>query len=200
MVELYTTDPLAGTFQAFADGRTISVYSGKENVYTRRNAPYGGLAPTIEAIERVSGEVLGVRSTQLFSPLSFIVAKEMPREAQSYTFEKEETVMGKKVYKVHGKMNVDFMKTILGSNKVIPVQRDIVLWIDARTNQLVRSASTMSWKIPQAALPNQKPRYTVGGLSYIETYNRLSFNTVIEDKTFHFDPPLGAKQLFQERR
>ena len=198
-VELYTTDPLTGSFHAWADGRAIAVYSGKTNSYTKRTAP-AGLGPTISGIERTSEEVLGVRSTQIFSPLSFILAKDMPREAQTFAYLKQEVVAGRKTYCVTAKMSLDFIRELLQSRNVIPLQRDVKLWIDIKNSQLVRSSSTLVWKIPVAGSDPNKPTYTGDGISFQETYTNLVFDGPIKDDVFRFTPPQGARQLFQERR
>lgn len=199
-VELYTTDPLTGSFHAWADGRSITVYSGKTNVYTKRTAP-PGLGPTISGIERTSAEVLGTRSVQIFSPLSFILAKEMPREAQNFTYLRQETIIGHKTYCITGKMNESFVREVMVEiHSAIPIQRDVKLWIDVHTSQLVRSACTITWKVPAAGGDRNKPTYTVDGIQFQETYNSVILNAPIKDDIFHFTPPQGARQLFQQSR
>lgn len=198
-VELYTTDPITGSFHAWADGRSITVYSGKTNVYTKRTAP-PGLGPTISGIEKTSEEVLGMRSTQVFSPLSFILAKGMPREAQNFTYLRQDTIQGRKTYCITGKMNVDFLREMLQSRSIIPLQRDVKLWVDAYNNQLVRSACTITWKSPVAGGDRNKPAYTVDGIQFQETYSNVILNASIRDDAFHFTPPQGARQLFQQGR
>ena len=198
-IELYTTDPLTGTFHAWADGRTIAVYSGKTNSYTKRTAP-NGLGPTIEGIEKVSEDVLGVRSTQILSPLSFILAKDMPREAQNFTYLRQETILGRKTYCVSAKMSEDFLHKMLQSRSIILVQRDIKLWIDAQNNQLVRSASTIGWKSLAQSNTASKPVYNSDGIAFQETYRNTVFEGAIKDDVFRFTPPQGARQLYQERK
>lgn len=198
-VELYTTDPLTGTFHAWADGRAISVYSGTNNSYTKRTAP-PGLGPTIAGIEKVSEEVLGVRSTQIFSPLSFILAKDMPREAQTFTYLRDETILGRKTHCVSAKLNMSFIQEMLQSQRIIVLQRDVKLWIDVQNNQLVRSASTILWKAPTQESTTKKLVYRPDGISFQETYRNVIFDAPIKDDVFRFTPPQGARQLFQERR
>ena len=199
-VALYTTDPLTGTFQAWADGRVISVFSGKDNVYTKRTAPIGGLGPTIEGIEKTSSDVLKVRSTQIFSPLSFIVAKDLPREAQTFTYVKQETILGRKTYCVSAKLNEEFIKELVQNRRAIATQRDVKLWIDANNSQLVRSFTVLVWKFPVQGGTAAKPAYNQAGIAFTETYNSTVINGAIRDDVFHFTPPAGAKQLFQESR
>ncbi len=198
-VELYTTDPLTGSFHAWADGRGITVYSGKTNSYTKRNAP-SGLAATVAGIEKVSEDVLGVRSTQIFSPLSFILTKDMPREAGNFYYLKQDTVAGHKTYCIAAKLNEAFVKDMLQSRSMILVQRDVKLWIDIRTSQLVRSACTIAWKYQIPGANGKKPTYSGNGISFQETYRKVIFDAPIKDDTFRFVPPQGARQLFQERR
>ena len=196
-VELFTTDPITGSFHAWSDGRSITVYSGKTNAYTKRTAP-SGLGPTVSGIEKTSEEVLGTRSIQIFSPLSFVLAKDMPREAQNFTYLRQDTVLGRKTHCVAAKLSVNFLKEMLQSEKVIPVQRDVKLWIDAHNSQLVRSACTITWKVPASGGSRNKPAYTGGGIKFQETYNNVIFDAPIKDDIFRFTPPQGARQLFQQ--
>ena len=199
-ISLYTTDPLAGSFQAITDPRTITVYGGQTNRYTKRNAP-PTLREMLDSLEKSSADVLeGQRSTQLFSPLSFMTASGMPREAQSFTYSGIEAIKGRKTYRVKGKMNENFLKTILGSSKVMPVQRDVTLWIDAQTSLILRTSSTLSWRVPLPVRPGEKQKYGAGGIAFTETYSGQTINTPIADTVFHFVPPQGAEQRFQEGR
>ena len=196
-VQLNTTDPITGTFQAYGDGRTVTVFSGKLNAYTKRNTQ-GGLASNLNSIEKTSGEILGQKSIQLLSPLSFMLAKDMPREVKTFTYAGTDNVNGRKAYKVVGKMDLDFMRALLGSSAVTPVQRDIVLWIDAGNSQLLRSRGTLSWKFP--VQQGGKTFTGTSGIAFSEVYTSTTVNGNVNGNAFRFTPPQGARQLFQEVR
>ena len=89
---------------------------------------------------------------------------------------------------------------MLQNQKVTPVQRDVKLWIDVHTSQLVRSACTITWKFPTPGSAKNKPTYSGGGIQFQETYNSVIFDAPIKDDVFHFTPPQGARQLFQQNR
>ena len=83
-------------------------FTAAKRMFTPNEPRPSASAPLITGIEKTSEEVLGTRSTQIFSPLSFMLAKDMPREAQNFTYLRQESIAGRKTYCITGKMNCGF--------------------------------------------------------------------------------------------
>ncbi len=194
---LESTDPNTGTVAIYDNGSTVTVYSGKQNVYTKRTAPKN-YAQTVALAEKVTIE-LGVPSGQVVNPVSFLSAKGMPVEAASFRYLGTASVEGHPTYKVIGQGTTAFMQKVAPTKNLTPEKRDIILYIDKRTNLLIRSELTLTWSAPtyQKGKPAGK---LMTGYHYEETHRGITLNAPIADKEFVFNPPKGAKEIFQEAR
>src|SRR5581483_6273114 len=88
---LQSQDPVAGTISVYAKGDTVTLYSGKQNIYAIRTAP-PTLAKTVDLISRTTGELMGASLTQVLNPVSFLLAKGMPVETQSFRYASMQTI------------------------------------------------------------------------------------------------------------
>lgn len=195
-----SVDPQQGTISIYADGRLLAIYGGKQNIFTRRNAPLG-FVQTVALAEKATLDALRVSITQLLSPVSFLISNGTIREANSFKVVGTETVIGYKTYKLQAQANPFWLKAMMPpKSKVQFVKKEITLWIDARRSFLVKASAQLVWK---TTLPGDgiTPARTIpGGLFFEETHRTTVLNASVKDEEFLFVPPKNAKELFQERR
>jgi len=198
LLVLETSDPVTGSIVCYANTRTLTVYSGKQNIFTKRTAPKS-YARLIPLIEKTSAEVR-VPILQIFTPLSFLLAKGMPVEAQSFRYSGMAVVDGRKTYKVIGRATPDLMQKAAPAAYLRPDKSEVTFFIDPRTNLLVKVKAVLVWR---ATIPGRgKTRAQVFRTGYVleETHRGTVLNAPIVDTAFVFAPPKGAVEIFQEAR
>ena len=103
-VIITTQDPVGGTFTVYANGKTINVYSGKQNIFTRRNSP-SDLKGTLTRVSEATVDTVNIPEDQMLSPLSFLNAGSLPKEAEGFKFVGYQNVLGHKTYKIRAQAN-----------------------------------------------------------------------------------------------
>jgi outer membrane lipoprotein-sorting protein len=195
---LHSQDPQQGTVSVHTDGKTITIYSARQNIFTRRNAPTD-LRETMETINRASTQAFNIQMTQVLNPISFLLTTDMPREAKAFRYAGMATLNGRRAHKVVGQADPNWVRGMVPAMTVVPIKRDVILWIDAQTNLLLKSAGNFTWKVTSAnGAKLQTPQ--IGGILFEEVHRNTLLNIAMRDEDFRFFPPKGAKQLFQERQ
>lgn len=197
---LSSIDPQQGTISIYADGRLLTIFGGKQNVYTRRNAPTG-FVQTVALAEQATLDALRVSITQMLSPVSFLVGNGTIREANTFKVIGTEMVLGYKTYKLQAQANPLWLQALMPpKSKVQFGKKEITLWIDARRNTLVKASAKLVWKATLPAEGASPSQIIPGGLFFEETHRSTVLNSPVKDTEFRFVAPKNAKELFQERR
>ena len=198
-VAVTSVDPVNGTLEGFADGLTVSIYSGKQNVFTRRTAPTV-YQEIMQLIGSASEESLGVRLSQILAPASFIAAKgSLPDEAKVFAYVQRQDLAGHHTYLIKALADPAWVQSLAPSLKVTPRRRDILFWIDTKSYNLVRATIALTW---MSTLPGQSrsARQTLkGGFAIEETHQNMITNAPLPDSAFRFIPPRGAIEKFPKR-
>lgn len=196
-IYIYSQDPQQGTMHVYSDGRLITVYSQRQNIFTNRNA-MPDLQGTMRVVTKAAQDAFGVQFHQVLSPISFLMSDGMPREARSFRFAGEASVNGRRAYKVMGQADTAWMRTMVPDATIVPVKRNVTLWIDTQTFLLLKASGDFSWRITVAdGMRLERP--VTGGVFFEETHFNTRLDAPIEETAFRFKAPRGAKQLFQER-
>lgn len=194
---LFSQDPQQGTLQVFTDGKLITLYSQKQNIYTRRNAP-PDLKGTLDVADKAAQDAFRIPISQVLNPISFLLSTGMPREAKSFRFAGETNLNGKRTFKVVGQAEPAWLQSIVPQLKIVPVKRDVMLWIDAQSSLLLKAMGTFTWKVT-AVNGTPLPKTTMAGFMFEESHRGTLLNAPISEEDFRFKAPKGARQLFQER-
>jgi outer membrane lipoprotein-sorting protein len=198
MLALETVDPDLGTLATYVNGSTITIFSGKQNVYTKRTAS-PNLARNLTVIGAASTELVHVTPTQMLNPISFLLAKGgMPEEAQAFRYVGVKMVEGRKTYMLIAQASTVWLKQIMPFAK--PERRDINLYIDVQTNLLAKAAIAVTYQATLPAVSGEPSKIVRGGFAFEETHRGTILNAPIVDATFSFRPPKGATEIFQEHR
>ncbi len=198
---LTTQDPDTGTYTVQADGKTLVVYSARTSVYLRRNAP-----PTLEAaitsLQTLSLREMGIQNAQVLSPLSFLLAKEWPNEARSFTYvglEVYDKGLGRKAHHVTATALPRVLADLTGVSSAKPLRQKIDLWIDPVTHLAVRSHGEFAWT-QMTEGPDGKKHPVSDVLAFDEVRKSTQINGPMENGSFRFDPPKGATLKYQQRK
>lgn len=203
---LQTEDPVGGTFTAYANERTLTIYSGRQNVYTRRNSGID-LQTTMKKISVATKDTVGVDQEQILSPISFVAAKQdMPEEAKNFRLIGVEKHKGRSAYRVRGEMNANWIQKLMPSQSLILQSKSADLWIDTETFYLLRMtveviASTKTERMIKLQGMNKPQKVTIFvGFKIDETHSETKLNTPLRDEDFKFIEPKGSVQLFQNQQ
>lgn len=197
LIYFHSQDPRLGTLSMHSNGNTITLYMGKQNLFTRRNTT-AKLQDTLVLADKASQESFGFQNSQILSPLSFMLSNGMPREASSFRYAGQTTLDGQRVHKVTALADLRWAKAMVPNAVIEPAKREIVLWIDVKTNLLKKASGYFTWKVISVN-KERLARPLAGGFRFEETHRDTILNAPIPDEEFRFTPPKGAKQLFQER-
>lgn len=207
MVFEQSVDPVTGTLVVACDGRTVTVYSGKEDAYTRRTAP-ANLAGVMEASSRATQAVTGAATTQVLSPLSLALANGMPREAKSFRTAGSATVNGRKVVVVSAPADPAWLHAFVaasilasteqGTASIHTLPSQVVLWIDPATDELLKSRALLAWDLTVRSGAAQHS--TAMKLVFEATHNGIQLNPDLPASGFQYRPPAGSREIFQETR
>lgn len=193
-----STDPMMGTVTIYCTGQTVTIYSGKQNIFTKRTAATD-MTKNLKTLERASSDLLGTELQQILNPLSFIAAKGMPREASQFRYGGLQTIRGRKYHLVTAQADSAWIATLVPTMKITPKQRDIGLWIDAEKNLLVKAVLRITWVATEPGAGGQNAPKTTGGFAFEENHRNTVLNGVFKDTDFQFIPPKDAKEIFQSR-
>jgi outer membrane lipoprotein-sorting protein len=190
-----TSDPQNGSIAIYSDGKAITVYGGRQNLFTRRDVQ-ANLAQTVSTYERVSDEVMGMKIKQMLSPMSILMAKGELKEANRFKLLGSAKVDGKDTYVVASPISAAWVQEIVGNVPLMAERSEVRIWIDKQTNQMLRGACRIVWKAPAQI----KGKIVVQGFVLQEEHRNIKANASIVHDDFRFAPPAGSKQLFQEKR
>ncbi len=192
-----TQDPHGGTVDVYCNGKTLTVYSGKQNIFTKRTAP-GSVPQTLNAMTHASKDLTGSENTPILSPFSFLRAGKRLDEVKSLRFVREETLDGHRVYVLTGTADSDWLNALIPSKNLKWQQRDILLWIDAETSLLRKSKCRLFGQVP--VIRNGKQVYSTFGLGFEEVHRDTLLNVPLRDEVFFFKQPKNAAEQFKSTR
>lgn len=192
-----TQDPHGGTVDVYCNGKTLTVYSGKQNIFTKRTAP-GSVPQTLNAMTLASKDLTGSDNTPILSPFSFLRAGKHLDEVKSMRFVREETLDGRRVYVLTGTADNDWLNALLPAKNLQWQQRDISLWIDAETSLLRKSRCRLIGRV--AGFRNGKQSYSSFGLGFEEVHRDTVLNVPLRDEDFIFRQPKNAAEQFKSTR
>jgi outer membrane lipoprotein-sorting protein len=191
---ILSTDPKQGTFQSVCDGSTATFYSGKLNLFMRRNAP-ATVGDVLVSVSRSSDDLVSSPQIGMLSPTSFLVAKGMPNEAKTFHYVSTQTIEGHRAALVKATADPVWLKSLFPKHYLVTFQhKEISLWIDLDTKLLVRASCDITWQIQTEHNPIS------GNLTFNETHTHLAINAPLRDEIFNFVPPKGAIEKFPETR
>jgi hypothetical protein len=180
----------------------VSIYSGKNNIFTRRSSP-ADLASVLRLITEASAESLHVRFGQVLSPAGFLEARgALPDEAKAYVFQKRKTagntqmVDGRPAYVVGALADPAFVQSLAPEIRVVPRRREMFLWIDTHTYLLVRAAIALTWLSTRPGEDRRRHPTARGGFAFEEAHRDTRLNAPIDDSVFRFIPPRRALEKF----
>jgi outer membrane lipoprotein-sorting protein len=193
-----TSDPRAGSLSIYSDGKKVTIYGGRQNVFTQRNYT-GSFATTVAQYEKISKEMLDMNITQIISPIGFMLASDLPHEGKQFKTMKTENVDGNACNVIQSAIDLTWLAKIVGKQTFLQDRCVVRLWVDKQSNLVRRGVINFVWKVT-VKRPGKKDRLLVQGMVLDETHKNLQANTPINFEVFRFAPPAGAKQLFQETR
>ena len=203
MIVIESRDPNAGTFTTYASGSLITVYSGKQNVFMRKDSP-PDLPGTLKRISQTVLDTMGVNSDQVLSPISFIIAKNtLPDETSELKLEGIEKIEGHQVYRVIGKASLRWFQKMAHSQstvKIIPDQRDIALWIDVQSHLLVKAAAALTFHVTIPKKGKNPAQKLSDGIAFTEFHSSTLINPTFAATDFTFKEPKNVKQIFPQSR
>jgi outer membrane lipoprotein-sorting protein len=190
---LEVVDPIIGTLATYVNGTTVTLYSSKRGVFAKRTA-LPKLEQNLTLMDKISVDLMHATATQMLNPLSFLLAKGMPTEAQSFHYGGVKMVEGRKTYLVTAQANTAWLRKIIPIGQVD--RRDIQLYIDANTNLLAKATLAVKFRITIPAR-GKTPRKTVqSGFGFVETHRGTILNAPIADNSFSFLAPKDATEVF----
>ncbi len=203
MIVIESRDPVTGTFTTYASGTLVTVFSGKQNVFMRKDSP-PDLPGTLKRISQTVLDTMGVNSDQVLSPISFIIAKNgLPDETSELKLEGIEKIEGHQVYRVIGKASMRwFQKMVPSGNsiKIVPDQRDIALWIDVHSHLLVKSAAALTFHVIIPKNGKNPAKKLSDGIAFTEVHSSTLINPTFSASDFTFKEPKNVKQIFPQSR
>jgi hypothetical protein len=183
-------DPHQGTLMCYNNGLTVTLYVGKQNVYTKLSSP-GDLAKVMDVVESAVPQVL--------SPGSFLLANGTLREADRYKLMGRRNINGHDTYVVKALVSQSFLRWITRLRDPVLQHDRMVLFIDTRTHLLVRGSCDITWsglvRSPRGGMARMSQ-----GFRFDEDHMTSVLNAPIEDKEFYFNPPKNAAEIFHETK
>ena len=199
LIYLSSEDPAIGTYQGFCNGKTITVFSGTQNTYTKRNSPTD-LRQTLGKFSAAGEYLMGVSIVQMLSSIDFIAAKTMPDECKDFKFIRSEMLDGNRVAVVTGQANAGWLATMGAPKQTVYVRRQVTLWIDTSRFLLRKASCDLQWRVNVGATGKKGVETVIGGIKFVETHRSTRVNTPLRDEDFFFIAPKGAVERFQERK
>ncbi len=189
-------DPESGSLATYANGKTVTLYRGLQNLYTKRTAA-ADMPSIINTASRAGLVSLRIQSTPVLNPLSFLMAHGLPREATGWRDDGLKVVRGRRAHLLTGRASGDFWIKVLFGETQPQLQSGVVsLWVDAENSLLLRAAVSLKWKFPNGG-PNEA-RGAVGAFQMEENHFGATINAGVNPDEFRFAPPKGAKEVFQQ--
>ncbi len=193
-------DNETGTVKTYVNGRLATIYSGKENLFTKRTADTTvatNLTKMLDIISGASADILGAPQHQVLAPIDFIAAKDTLKEAKHFKYVRDEVINGRKTVLLMGEADITWLKETLGDLPTVPPIKVVLLWIDPVTNLLIKGGLRVSWSTPEAVKKHTKlPQ----GVAFDEIHRGTTLNAPIKDSEFQFFPPKNAIEKFQDHK
>lgn len=199
LLYLSSEDPSIGTYQGFCNGKTITVYSGTQNTYTKRNSPVS-LRQTMSKLASAGQLLINVSIVQMLNPISFMSAKSMPDECKFFRFVRMDVVDGNKVAVVTGQADSDWLLDVGVPKQTVFDRREITLWVDTSQHLLRRASCDLRWHVNLGKPSSGHANVVVGNLNFVETHHASRVNPPLRDEDFFFVPPKGSVERYQDRR
>lgn len=192
-IMLLVRDTGSGTTAFYADGATLTQFSGLNNAYVRGDLT-GSLASLSRGIEYYGPQVL--------SPIMFLQPALVRAGTASVRYDGPDTVEGKPTIRVRGKFTAPYLAR-LGSITpyaagLKPGRSEFTLWLDAGTYVVRKSRFQASW-IGTTRDARSLETYTNPTIEATERVVEGIPNPALAAGLFRFVPPAGAQQRFLER-
>lgn len=191
-------DPNAGTMACYSNSRGVTLFSGKQNIYSKRTTPLE-LKQRMADVERLSADLTGTTFVQTMNAISFMTSGDLPKEVSTLRYAGKNTINGIETYHIAAEVNRGWMQKNAPKG-FKPQAGEIAIYMDARTNLLVRCAIRLIWtmKIP----PRKKEPAKVVTTGYLieETHQGMEVDKPIKETTFDFLPPKGSTEIYREHK
>ena len=138
--------------------------------------------------------------SQMLSPISFLAAKDLPREVTNFRFKGEQTIRGHKTLFVSCQGNAQFLESMKPVKEAVLEKGEFGLYIDPVTNLLVKAVGIIAWKVQLPAQGKQPAKVGRQIIIFEETHAGTVLNPPLKPEEFLFDPPKGAKEVFSESK
>jgi hypothetical protein len=194
-----TSDPQSGTLSIYSDGTQVTIFGGRQNIFTRRDYA-GSFVSTVRTYEKVAKEMLDMNITQILSPISFMTAGENGlREAKSFKFLGTKAVNGRTTNMVLSPVDLEWLTSIVGRQNFLPDKCQVKLYIDKETNLLIHSVIQFLWQ-SKVQRPGVKDKIVIQGMVLDERHRNQVMDKPIDANVFRFAPQPGSKEVFRETR
>lgn len=202
-----STDPKDGTYEAYCNGKSITVYRGARNAYTKRAAT-SELSRNVAALSRAAESFAetennqGGATMQILNPISFLSAKGMPQECKKFQLVRQDTLDRRRAFVVKGSADTDWLYSLIRTKVAQFDNRTVTLWVDAENYTLLKAECDLRFHIDIRSKPNQPITRVQYGLTLSETHRDIVLNAPINDQEFNFDVGRhkGAVEKYQEHR
>lgn len=199
LLYISSTDPKLGTYSVYCNGKTVTMYTGTQNIFTKRDAPTN-LRKTVQSLYATGMDLLNIPVTQMLNPVSFMSADGLPDECKKYRYIREDIIDGRHVFVVGGQADPKWAMALIPLKDVNFLKRDITLWIDASRFLLLKASCNVVYSFEAPAKEGQQGRTLTSNLKFTETHRDIALNIPIREETFFFQLPKGAVEKYQERK
>ena len=199
LLYISSTDPKLGTYSVYCNGKTVTMYTGTQNIFTKRDAPIN-LRKTVQSLFATGMELLNIPVTQMLNPVSFMSADGLPDECKKYRYVREEAVDGRHVFVVSGQADPKWAMALMPVKDAVLIRRNITLWIDSSRFVLLKASCDIIYSFEAPVKPGQQSRTLTSNLRFTETHRDIALNVPIREETFFFQLPKGAVEKYQERK
>ena len=181
-------DPSLGTYLATCDGRYVTLYTAKQNAYTKRLVA-ATMRETVDKLMRASLLLLRTSVAQVLNPISFTIARGMPDECKDFRVVGEETLDNRtRVLVVSGQADGAWLARLANGAKAESFsKREVKLWIDPARHVLLKAQITLEIRGRNV-------------MRIIEKHDNIVLNPPLNEADFVFKPPKGSEEKYQERR
>ena len=197
---IQSNDRQIGTYEAYCSGKTITVFTGKENAYTKRAAGIN-LRQNLQTLSRAAESLSGTPINQMLNPVSFLSAKGMPDECKSFRLLRQETLnpSHRRAFVVTGAADENWLYGIIGARNIQFDRRAITLWIDAENSTLLLATCDLVF---HQDIPQKRGLVRQSTLRFSESHSDIVLNAPLNDQEFNFDfsRHKGAVEKYQERK
>jgi hypothetical protein len=189
LLTVTSEDPRQGTLSCYHNGLTVTLYLGKQNVYTKVSSP--------KDLDKVMN-LVDSAVPQVLSPASFLVGHGGLREADHFKLVGRKTVAGHDTYVIQASARPDFLRWLTRSADPVLQHRSLTLYVDTSSNLLVRGACDVSW-LARVRTARGQVQQVLQGFRFQEDHVTSVLNEPVPDSDFYFTPPKNAAEVFREQ-